>query len=123
MPRRWRGSSAAGDAMRCRHSRLRPPESAMSTLSTLLNDAAARSAAGDGAGALAAYREAVKIAPERAELWHNLGALHAFQGASDEALAAFAEAARRRVTWAEPWSARGHVLFAAGDLDGARAAF
>jgi predicted O-linked N-acetylglucosamine transferase (SPINDLY family) len=95
----------------------------MSTLATLLTDAAARSAAGDGAGALSAYREAVKVAPERAELWHNLGALCAFQGARDEALDAFAEAARRRDTWAEPWSARGHVLFAGGDFDGARAAF
>ena len=95
----------------------------MSTLSTLLRDAAARSAAGDGVGALSAYRDAVKIAPERAELWHNLGALYAFQGARDEALSAFAEAVRRRDAWAEPWAARGHVLYAGGDLEGARAAF
>jgi predicted O-linked N-acetylglucosamine transferase (SPINDLY family) len=95
----------------------------MASLTGLLADATARAAAGDRAGALADYREAVALAPERAELWHNLGALHAALGDRDAALAAFAEAARRHPDWAEPWHARGHLLFAAGDIEGARAAF
>src|SRR5947207_1541027 len=95
----------------------------MAVLTTLIADAAAKSAAGDRVGELAAYRDAVKIAPGRAELWHNLGALYAAQGARDDALAALAEAARLRPDWAEPWHARGHVLHAARDFEGARAAF
>ena len=95
----------------------------MPTLAALLAEAAERSAAGDHAGSLRAYREAVRIAPRRAELWHNLGALCATQGARDEALAALAEAARLRPDWAEPCQARGHVLHAAGDFAGARDAF
>ena len=93
------------------------------TLSALLIEATTLAAAGDRAGARAAYREAVRLAPERADLWHNLGVLCATDGARDEALAAFAQAMRHREAWAEPWHARGHVLFGAGDLDGALAAF
>lgn len=95
----------------------------MPTLANLLAEAAERSAAGDHAGSLSAYREAVRIAPRRADLWHNLGALCAAQGARDEALAALAEAARLRPDWAEPCHARGHVLHASGDFAGARDAF
>jgi protein O-GlcNAc transferase len=95
----------------------------IAALTTLLADATAKSAAGDRAGSLAAYRDAVKIAPGRAELWHNLGALYAAQDGFDEALAALAEAARLRPGWAEPWHARGHVLHAVNDFEGARAAF
>src|SRR5438270_659876 len=91
----------------------------MAALTTLIADAAAKFAAGDRAGSLAAYRDAVKIAPARAELWHNLGAVYAAQDARDEALAALAEAARLRPDWAEPWHARGHVLHAARGCGGA----
>jgi len=93
------------------------------TLSALLIEATTLAAAGDRTGSRAAYREAVRLAPERADLWHNLGVMCAADGARDEALAAFAQATRHRGTWAEPWHARGHVLFAAGDVDGALAAF
>ena len=92
-------------------------------LASLLTEATARAAAGDRGAARAAYRDALRLAPERADLWHNLGALCAADGERDEALAAFAQAARQRGAWAEPWHARGHVLFAAGDLEGALAAF
>ena len=92
-------------------------------LDALVALAAERAAAGDRAGARDAYRDAVRIAPARADLWHNLGAFAAAQGDRDEALAALAEAARLHDRWAEPWHARGHVLFAAGDFEGARAAF
>src|SRR5439155_11227594 len=95
----------------------------MAALTTLIADAAAKFAVGDRAGSLAAYRNAVEIAPARAELWHNLGALYAAQDARDEALAAFAEAARLRPDWAEPSHARGRVLHAARDFEGARASF
>jgi len=95
----------------------------MPALASLLADATDRSAAGDYAGSLRAYREAVKLAPARADLWHNIGALCAAQGAHEEALRAFAEAARLRPDWPEPWHARGHVLHAIRDLDGARLAF
>jgi len=86
-------------------------------LDALVALAAERAAAGDGAGARDAYRDAVRIAPARADLWHNLGAFAAAQGDRDEALAALAEAARLHDRWAEPWHARGHVLFAAGDFE------
>src|SRR5205814_5974914 len=95
----------------------------MDPLTALLVEAAERATAGDQPGSLRAYREAVKIAPHRADLWHNLGVLCAAQGAHEEALAALAEAARLRPDWAEPVHARGHVLHAIGDADGARAAF
>jgi len=95
----------------------------VSALAALLAEATARSAAGDPAGSLRAYREAVKLAPQRAELWHNIGALCAAQGAHEEALRAFAEAGRLRPAWAEPWHASGHVLHGAGDLERARIAF
>ena len=95
----------------------------MPTLTALLADATARSAVGDHAGSLRAYRQAIRIAPNRADLWHNVGALCATQGAYDEAIAALSEAARLRPDWAEPLHARGHVLHASGNLEGARAAF
>jgi predicted O-linked N-acetylglucosamine transferase (SPINDLY family) len=94
-----------------------------STLSTLVAEAVERSAAGDHASAVRAYREAVTLAPDRADLWHNLGVLCAAIGAYDEALAAFERAARLRLDWADPWHARGHVLHARSDDEGARAAF
>ncbi|HEY2816692.1 MAG TPA: tetratricopeptide repeat protein [Casimicrobiaceae bacterium] len=92
-------------------------------MATLLAEATERSAAGDHAGSLRAYREAAKLAPQRAELWHNIGALCAAQGAHEDALQALAEAARLRSDWPEPWHARGHVLHSSGDLEGARVAF
>jgi len=95
----------------------------VTTLATLLADAASRAAAGDREGSRTAYRAALALAPERAELWHNLGALCVALDDRDEALAAFDAAARCRGNWAEPWHARGHVLYAAGDVDGAAAAF
>ncbi|MEP7275559.1 MAG: tetratricopeptide repeat protein [Betaproteobacteria bacterium] len=95
----------------------------MTPLATLLAEATARAAAGDRDGSRAAYREAVRLAPERADLWHNLGALWAADGERDEALRAFEQAARQREAWAEPWHARGHVLFRSGDFEGALAAF
>lgn len=95
----------------------------MTTLSSLLAEATSRAAAGDRAGSRTVYREALRLAPERADLWHNLGVLCAADGAREEALEAFAQATRHRDSWAEPWHARGHVLHAAGDHEGALAAF
>jgi tetratricopeptide (TPR) repeat protein len=95
----------------------------VTALAALLAEATERSAAGDHAGSLRAYREAVKLAPRRAELWHNIGALCAAQGAHEDASQAFAEAARLRPDWSEPWHAHGHVLHSSGNLEGARIAF
>jgi protein O-GlcNAc transferase len=95
----------------------------VTALAALLAEAAERSAAGDHAGSLRAYREAVKLEPRRAELWYNIGALNAAQGADEDASRAFAEAARLRPDWSEPWHARGHVLHSSGNLEGARIAF
>lgn len=82
-----------------------------------------RIAASDRNGAIAAYQKAIGIAPERAELHHNLGVLLAEKHRDGEALRAFAAAATRRPDWPEPWLAGGHMLFARGRYKEAAGAF
>ncbi len=84
------------------------------TLDALLRAAGECVTAGDRKGAIAAYRKAISLAPERAELHHDLGALLARAHRDGEALQAFAAAARHRVEWPEPWLAQGDLLFARG---------
>jgi protein O-GlcNAc transferase len=92
-------------------------------LETLLREADECIAARDRSGAIAAYGKALEIAPERAELHHNLGALLAAKHRDGEALQAFAAAAERRPEWPEPWLAAGHMLFARGRYREAAGAF
>src|SRR5207248_5285318 len=86
-------------------------------LAPLLADAAARSAAGDTAGAIAAYQAALAQVPQRAELWNNVAVLEAQRGGIDAALDAIAQAARLQPEWAEPWQLQGRLLFAQHRFD------
>ncbi|MEO8674029.1 MAG: hypothetical protein ABI569_00520 [Casimicrobiaceae bacterium] len=92
-------------------------------LDALLREAGERVAANDRNGAIAAYRKAIEVAPERAELHHNLGVMLAEKHHDGEALKAFAAAAQRRPEWPEPWLAGGHMLFARGRYKEAAGAF
>ena len=83
-------------------------------LEALLREAGECVTAKDRNGAIAAYRKALELAPERAELHHNLGVMLAEKHRDGEALRAFAVAAQRRPEWPEPWLAAGHMLFARG---------
>ena len=95
----------------------------MTTLSTMLADAAARSTAGDVAGAIDLYRNALAQAPMLAEVWFNLGALESVRNDAQAALVALDQAQRLRPQWAEPWHVRGRVLFGAQRYAEARVAF
>jgi tetratricopeptide (TPR) repeat protein len=63
----------------------------------------ARSDAGDPAGAMAACREALRIAPGMAEAWNGLGVASGRLGAHREAVTHFEEAVRRRPGYADAW--------------------
>ncbi len=89
----------------------------------LLRKAGECVAARDRGGAIAAYGKAAALAPERAELHFNLGAVLAEAHRDGEALRAFAAAAQRRPNWPEPWLAEGHLLFARGRYLEAAGAF
>src|SRR5512143_22204 len=86
-----------------------------SELEALLREADERVAARDRNGAIAAYRSALELAPERAELHHNLGVMLAEKHRD--------AAAQRRPDWQEPWLASGHMLFARGRYKEAAGAF
>jgi tetratricopeptide (TPR) repeat protein len=92
-------------------------------LEALLRKAGERVAANDRNGAIAAYRKALAVAPERAELHHNLGVMLAEKHHDGEALRAFTVAAQKRPEWPEPWLAAGHMLFARGRYKEAAGAF
>lgn len=92
-------------------------------LEVLLREADDCIAARNRNGAIVAYRKAIEIAPERAELHHNLGVVLAAKHRDGEALRAFAAAAQRRPEWPEPWLAGGHMLFARGRYREAAGAF
>jgi protein O-GlcNAc transferase len=83
-------------------------------LDALLGAAARCTEAGDRKGAIEAYRRALALAPDRAELHHNLGVVLARAHRDGEALRAFGVAAQRRPEWPEPWMAAGHVLHVRG---------
>ncbi|WP_089850495.1 PA2778 family cysteine peptidase [Halomonas saccharevitans] len=59
----------------------------------------ARHAAGDAAGALDAFTDAVQAAPDLAAAWLNLGLLHRERGETDEAREAFERAAALPGPW------------------------
>ena len=92
-------------------------------LEALLREAGERVAADDRTGAIAAYRKAIMLAPERADLHFNLGVLLANAGEHGEALHMLAIAAQRRKVWVEPWLAAGHVLFGLGRYGESASAF
>ncbi len=83
-------------------------------IDSLLRTAGECVTAGDRKGAIAAYRKAIALAPERAELHYDLGAVLARAHRDGEALRTFAAAARHRPEWPEPWIAQGDLLFARG---------
>jgi predicted O-linked N-acetylglucosamine transferase (SPINDLY family) len=89
----------------------------------LLAAATAEAQAGRIDDALARLHDAIALAPQRAEAWHNLGVLEATRTPAEAALAAFAEAARLRRDWAEPLYAAGHLHFLRGDYAAAQGAF
>jgi predicted O-linked N-acetylglucosamine transferase (SPINDLY family) len=92
-------------------------------LEALLREASECLASRDRNGAIAAYRKALEIAPERAEIHHNLGVILAEKHRDGEALRAFSAAAQRRPEWPEPWLAAGHMLFRRGRYKEAAGAF
>ncbi len=92
-------------------------------LETLLRIAMERVSAGDRNAAIAAYRNAIAMAPERAEVHYELGVLLAAAHRDGEALRAFSSAAQRRTDWPEPWLAQGQLLFARGRYAEAAGAF
>ena len=92
-------------------------------LEALLREASECLAARDRNGAIAAYRKAIEIAPERPEIHHNLGVVLAEKHRDGEALRAFSAAAQRRPEWPEPWLAAGHMLFRRGRYKEAAGAF
>lgn len=92
-------------------------------LEALLREAQARIEARDRKGAIAAYRRAIELAPERADIHHNLGVVLAGRHRDGEALRAFSVAAQRRPDWPEPWLAAGHMLYNRGRYRDAAGAF
>lgn len=92
-------------------------------LEALLREAGERVSARDRGGAIEAFRKAVSLAPDRAELHYNLGVVLAEAHRDGEALRAFAVAAQRRAEWPDPWLAEGHLLFGRGRYTEAARAF
>jgi protein O-GlcNAc transferase len=95
----------------------------MSDLAQLIARAAGASDPLARDAAIDALRDALAARPDRADAWHDLGALEMGRGRVAEARAAFAEAARLRPAWAAPCYAAGHVAFSHGDFAAAAAAF
>jgi serine/threonine-protein kinase len=77
-------------------------------------------AAGDQDGAIAAYREAIRLSPQ-ARSWANLGMIQQGRGNTAQALHAFEEAARLEPRSATIRCSLGNARRGAGDLAGARA--
>jgi protein O-GlcNAc transferase len=86
----------------------------VSSLRELLDAAAAHAAAGRCDAALAAYRAALELSPDLAEVHYNVGALLYAQGKLVEAKRSFAAAAHVRPEWAAPPMALGRIHFRAG---------
>jgi tetratricopeptide (TPR) repeat protein len=72
--------------------------------------------------AVRAYQEAVRHAPENADWWYRLGALHLDRGSRDEARVALAEAVLRgdRLIEKPTWLADAHRLYAEVLREGGR---
>jgi Flp pilus assembly protein TadD len=77
-------------------------------------------AAGDQDGAIAAYREAIRVSPQ-ARSWANLGMIQQGRGDTAQALHAFEEAARLEPGSATIRYSLGNTRRKTGDLAGARA--
>ena len=82
----------------------------------------ARHVAGDGAGAEAAYRQALAIDPGAADAWHGLGALAHARGHHVEAIALVRRALQARPRTGHYHLVLGACLLALGQAEAARAA-
>lgn len=85
--------------------------------------ARARNAAGDRAGAIRAYREAIRRAPGVVEYHINIGILLQQSGDARSALRAYSEAARLDPRRPDLWTQMGLIYAAIGDAAAARQCF
>jgi predicted O-linked N-acetylglucosamine transferase (SPINDLY family) len=92
-------------------------------LADLLTRATADTDAGRIDDALACYDRALELAPARADLHFNVGALRHARGAYAAAQANFTQAARLAPAWLPAWLALGRACFDAGDYRSAQTAF
>jgi cytochrome c-type biogenesis protein CcmH/NrfG len=58
-----------------------------------------------------AYREALRLKPDDAEAWYNLGVSYGKLGRCQEAVEAYREALRLKPDFAEAWVGLGYCLF------------
>jgi predicted O-linked N-acetylglucosamine transferase (SPINDLY family) len=93
------------------------------TLADLLTRATAHAGAGRVAEALACYEQALALAPARADLHFNAGALRHARGEHVAAQASFSHATQLAPAWLPAWLALGRACFDAGDYPAARTAF
>jgi predicted O-linked N-acetylglucosamine transferase (SPINDLY family) len=94
-----------------------------SMLADLLTRATADTDAGRIDDALASYDRALELAPARADLHFNVGALRHARGAHAAAQASFSQATRLAPAWLPAWLALGRACFDSGDYPKAQAAF
>jgi protein O-GlcNAc transferase len=83
----------------------------MKALRDWLEEATTEAAAGRTAAAVAAYREAIALAPARADLRYNLGVLLFGSDEHDAAADALAAAQRLRPEWPQPPLALGQLAY------------
>jgi predicted O-linked N-acetylglucosamine transferase (SPINDLY family) len=95
----------------------------VSTLNTLLADAASHAAAGRIEAALASYDAVLTLSPTLAEAHYNVGALHYARSDLVQAERSFAAAMQHRPDWVVAPLAMGHLLYEAGRYADAQRAF
>ena len=66
---------------------------------------------------IAAYRQCLKLNPNDAEAWNNLGAMYGMTGNHREAIAAFETATRLKPDRAESWNGLAVAYAANGDRE------
>jgi len=89
----------------------------------VMKSATQRAQAGDLAGAVAAYREAVTLAPQRPDAHYELALLHHRQGEISEAVASFRKVVELNPQDASAWNNLGVLYYAQGAWEPAEHAF